>query len=233
MQVISVDETSADELAAALEGRGCVLRRVGPGLRLNAARECEVSVIAVDRACGWSAGLVTALRSSELACAAVVVLREGGPTGVAQSLRGGAVDCLVRPVPATVLLEGITNAIRCTRRWRGRVANAAVSHTAPRSSATRTHAHASLFAPAKTPPELPQDASERIEVVVRRLVGQSQLTPRKGEVLYWLFQGHRYEDIATVLGVAPRTAKFHASNLLRKLELDSRHDLPRLLARGG
>lgn len=72
-------------------------------------------------------------------------------------------------------------------------------------------------------------ARQTIDMVVSRLADQGQLTARESEVLYWLLQGHRYDDIATVLGVTSRTAKFHAANLLRKLDLDSRHDLTRIV----
>ncbi|KIG17887.1 hypothetical protein DB30_02510 [Enhygromyxa salina] len=90
-----------------------------------------------------------------------------------------------------------------------------------------------MFEPIRETAPAADRTSGCIEAAVCRLAGEKQLTPREGEVLYWLFQGHRYEDIATVLGVVPRTAKFHAANLLRKLELDSRNDLARLLAQEG
>ena len=62
--------------------------------------------------------------------------------------------------------------------------------------------------------------TQRVAAIVERLAASAGLTPREAEVLHWLLHGHRYDDIATVLDITPRTTKFHASNLLRKLELD-------------
>lgn len=215
VQILSDDRAGEEEVSAVLEGQDCVLRRARPGRSIDITKPCDVGIIVVRRSCGWSAGLITALRSAETACAAVVVLGAGDVADVAQSLRGGAVDCLVRPVSRAVMLESLVNAIACTLRWRGRLLERAACSI--------------VFGPERPSRAVPS-GEPRIEEVVRRVAGQNQLTPREREVLYWLLQGHRYDDIATVLGVVPRTAKFHAANLLRKLELDSRYDLPRLLA---
>src|SRR5690606_30930431 len=94
--------------------------------------------------------------------------------------------------------------------------------------AERVTVAAAAPAPAPAPADNPEHA--KIEAVVDRVSGDRGLTRRERQVLYWLLLGHRYVDIASVLGVAPRTAKFHAANLLQKLELDSRYDLARLLA---
>jgi DNA-binding CsgD family transcriptional regulator len=64
---------------------------------------------------------------------------------------------------------------------------------------------------------------------MRRLAREAQLTSRESEVLDLLLLGRNTEEIALVLGIAPRTAKFHQGNVLRKLGADSRADLVRLL----
>ncbi len=224
MLVVSDDHHAEHRLLEVLEDQGCIIRCAGPKLRLDLEMSCDIGVIAVRRLHGWTAGVISALRESRSVCATITLLSAGGPDEITQSLRDGAVDCLVNPSSTDVLLEGLGNTLACTHTWRRRVADA----TAARRS------HANLIAAARhrafepmraRPPE----PAPTIDVVVDHLADQGQLTSREREVLYWLLQGHRYDDIATLLGVTQRTAKFHAANLLRKLELDSRHDLTRIV----
>lgn len=61
-----------------------------------------------------------------------------------------------------------------------------------------------------------------------QLIAAALLTAREREVLELLLMGREHDDVATVLGITPRTSKFHHANLLRKLGADSRLDLLRL-----
>ncbi len=69
------------------------------------------------------------------------------------------------------------------------------------------------------------------EVVRERteqLVVQFSLSPREREVFELLLYGFTTNEIGTKLGVSTRTVKFHQSNVLEKLDADSRLDLFRL-----
>jgi DNA-binding NarL/FixJ family response regulator len=228
--VVSDHETSERQLVCTLEARGCVIRRISPKLRLDREAPYDAGLIAVRRPCGWTAGIITMLRASTSACAVVAVLGEGGPDEIARALRDGAVDCLLEPFPSSALLDSLSNAIACTYRWRRRVADA--SNREMRRLDMATHrGRARVFEPVHTATEVGPAGVESLEVVVDRLTTKHGLTAREREVLYWLVRGHRYDDIGTVLGIATRTAKFHAANLLRKLEIESRHDLTLLLTK--
>jgi DNA-binding NarL/FixJ family response regulator len=48
------------------------------------------------------------------------------------------------------------------------------------------------------------------------------LTDREAEVLLWIAQGKSNSEIAIILNISEPTAKKHVSNLLEKLELDTR-----------
>ena len=48
------------------------------------------------------------------------------------------------------------------------------------------------------------------------------LTPRECEVLQWIWEGKRDCEIATVLGLNPRTVGNHAYNIFRKLNVEAR-----------
>jgi DNA-binding NarL/FixJ family response regulator len=48
------------------------------------------------------------------------------------------------------------------------------------------------------------------------------LTSREADVLRLLAQGHSNREIGETLFISPRTVNFHVTNLLAKLELDSR-----------
>ncbi|MGI8881125.1 MAG: LuxR C-terminal-related transcriptional regulator [Jatrophihabitans sp.] len=54
-----------------------------------------------------------------------------------------------------------------------------------------------------------------------------QLTPREREVLRLLARGYAYKEIASELFISIKTVETHASNVLRKLQLSSRHQLTR------
>jgi DNA-binding NarL/FixJ family response regulator len=57
-----------------------------------------------------------------------------------------------------------------------------------------------------------------------------QLTPREREVLRLLARGYAYKEIAAELFISVKTVETHASNVLRKLRLSSRHQLTRWAA---
>jgi DNA-binding NarL/FixJ family response regulator len=54
-----------------------------------------------------------------------------------------------------------------------------------------------------------------------------QLTPREQEVLRLLARGYSYREIGSELFISIKTVETHASNVLRKLQLSSRHQLTR------
>jgi len=56
------------------------------------------------------------------------------------------------------------------------------------------------------------------------------LTPREREVLRLLARGYAYKEIASELFISIKTVETHASNVLRKLQLSSRHQLTRWAA---
>lgn len=58
---------------------------------------------------------------------------------------------------------------------------------------------------------------------------KSGLSGREWDVLRYLFMGRQQSDISSLLGISVRTVRFHQGNLMRKLGVDSRVDLIRLL----
>jgi DNA-binding NarL/FixJ family response regulator len=59
------------------------------------------------------------------------------------------------------------------------------------------------------------------------------LTPREREVLHHLARGYPYKRIALRLGISARTVETHVGAVLRKLQLNSRHELSHWAARRG
>jgi DNA-binding NarL/FixJ family response regulator len=57
-----------------------------------------------------------------------------------------------------------------------------------------------------------------------------QLTPREREVMRLLARGYTYREIAADLFISVKTVETHASSVLRKLQLSSRHQLTRWAA---
>ena len=59
----------------------------------------------------------------------------------------------------------------------------------------------------------------------RQLLPGQSLTAREGQVLQLLFRHFTNKEIAHQLNIRERTAKFHVSNVLRKLGIESRRNL--------
>jgi DNA-binding NarL/FixJ family response regulator len=57
--------------------------------------------------------------------------------------------------------------------------------------------------------------------------GLEELTPRERDVLRLLARGYAYKEIARRLSISVKTVESHASAVLRKLQLSSRHELAR------
>jgi DNA-binding NarL/FixJ family response regulator len=57
-----------------------------------------------------------------------------------------------------------------------------------------------------------------------------RLTPREQEVMRLLARGYSYREIGSELFISIKTVETHASNVLRKLQLSSRHQLTRWAA---
>jgi DNA-binding NarL/FixJ family response regulator len=57
-----------------------------------------------------------------------------------------------------------------------------------------------------------------------------QLTAREQEVMRLLARGYAYKEIARRLTISTKTVETHASAVLRKLQLSSRHELARWAA---
>jgi DNA-binding CsgD family transcriptional regulator len=70
---------------------------------------------------------------------------------------------------------------------------------------------------------------ELVDAKAARIAGAGALSERERQVLMLLLRGHGVEDIASMLAIAPRTVKFHQSNVLQKLGADSRIDLLRVV----
>jgi DNA-binding CsgD family transcriptional regulator len=63
---------------------------------------------------------------------------------------------------------------------------------------------------------------------IEEIVEQYALSPREREVFELLLYGFTADEIADKLDVSTRTVKFHQTNVLEKLDADSRLDLFRL-----
>jgi len=63
-----------------------------------------------------------------------------------------------------------------------------------------------------------------------RDVELDELTAREREVLRLIARGYRYKEIAAKLHLSVKTVETHVSNVLRKLQLSSRHELTRWAA---
>ena len=82
-----------------------------------------------------------------------------------------------------------------------------------RASADEIHALVDVFFDAFTSGGAPADPE------------LDQLTAREQEVMRLLARGYAYKEIARELSISIKTVESHASAVLRKLQLSSRHEL--------
>lgn len=157
---------------------------------------------------------------SGIADASAVVLAAGCPRGTTVDACR-AIRSWVRPSTAILVVGPVG------REEVRALFDAGAHVTLPLSDAeTVARALSSLFrlkyAPRTSRPPAPTVPAPPVQKVADRL------TPREREVLQLLLLGRANTDIATALGVSPRTARFHVENLLRKVGAESRLDLLRV-----
>jgi DNA-binding CsgD family transcriptional regulator len=71
--------------------------------------------------------------------------------------------------------------------------------------------------------------SDLIRARIDQIASNAVLSGREREVFELMLLGRSPSDIAHVLGIKERTAKFHQANVLSKLGAESRYDLQRLV----
>lgn len=65
----------------------------------------------------------------------------------------------------------------------------------------------------------------RLDAVRRESVLHLSLTEREHQVMEFLLRKFSNKEIADILGISERTVKYHVSNVLTKLQVESREDL--------
>lgn len=71
--------------------------------------------------------------------------------------------------------------------------------------------------------------SQLLDARITSAALRAKLSAREREVLAELAAGRALEDIAKILAISTRTVRFHQANILAKLGLESRLELPRAL----
>ena len=99
----------------------------------------------------------------------------------------------------------------------------------PHVGLARRRLQASRVAARNNAERPPLDAPE-FQIWVRQRT-QWGLTPREGEVLFWLCQGKTNAEIGRILGIAERTAETHALRIYPKMGVENRYTAIATLSR--
>lgn len=126
-------------------------------------------------------------------------------------LRRGAVDYLRKPFPPEELSAALDRAL--ARRGCGCCALPVRPERAE---------------PAPAPAAAAGDVERLIRGRIDGRCAAAGLSTREREVLDLVLLGRSLSEVGTALGITPRTAKFHLSNVLAKLGAESRADLVRV-----
>lgn len=69
---------------------------------------------------------------------------------------------------------------------------------------------------------------ERPTVTAERIAGHFGLTPRQGEVLYWMAEGKSNEEIGLIIGAKTRTIAKHVEQIFDRIGVENRSSATRL-----
>lgn len=218
----------AHTLERLMAGAGCdvVCAQTGAEARsvFDGGRESfDAAVVDVGLPDETGFNLVYSLREGQNPCSAVVMTGNPLDEVVHTSINAGVSDFLVKPFGPTLLYAALSRAIEHTRVWRFRLA----SHW-DRAALLDWPSFEGYSQPDGRS-VAPMEGALDLVGTVERLAERGKLTARERETTELLLRGYRNDEIAAALSISAHTAKYHVRNILRKLSLETRTDLFRLL----
>lgn len=226
--LVEDERALARTLERLISGAGCsvVCASTGAEARriFDGGRESfDAAVVDVGLPDESGFNLVHALREGQHPCSAVVMTGNPIDEVVHTSITAGVSDFLVKPFGPTLLFAAVSRAIEHTRCWRFRLA----SHWD--RAALLEWPSFEGYARAEGRSVAPMAGALDLVGTVERLAKRGKLTARERETTELLLRGYRNDEIASALSISAHTAKYHVRNILRKLSLETRTDLFRLL----
>ena len=226
----SMEETGADAVDRVLlveddEGASRALGRVleGAGYRVTQAQTLALARAAIDGADrdfsaavvdfslpdGAGTDLVEELLARNPICRSLVITGSVEREPATQSARVGAHVYTRKPVDVPTLLDAVARTIRSTQEWRRCLVKARTGEVANTGE--------------------PSPVDFDVAAAVSRLAHVAHLTPINTIAAWRLLWGDSNREIAAVLGVSERTAKFHVAEVLARTGARSRAGLLRVL----
>ncbi len=206
--VVEDDPAVAGWIARLLARSGCeceVHDTVGRGLAAVGNRAFDVAVLDVQLPDGRGFQVLGALRRHAQPCGVVMMTGDARHNTVTHAIELGVTEFLPKPFRGNQLVAAMERAYETAAAWRRRLAEA--PPTAGDNDVRLTEA----------------------ERLAKQLAQRAGLTDREEETLADMLAGRQYSDIAARFQISPNTVKYHARNVLRKLNLKSRNELVRLL----
>ena len=179
---------------------------VDAAVRIIEATEPEVVLLDVHLTSGSGADVITKLRERGAAESSrfLALSVSDAPDDVLGLVRAGAQGYVTKRIESSELVDAIEHVAVGNAVFSPRLA-AFVLEAFRDSTTTKSDTH---------PPE-----------------DLDLLSPREQEVMRLLARGFLYKEIAAELYISNRTVESHASSVLRKLQLSSRHELTHWAAR--
>ena len=152
---------------------------------------------------GGGVAVLEGLRSADLAAPVLALSVSDAAEDVVPMIRAGALGYVTKTIETAELIHALQTVA------------AGDAYFSPRLAAFVLQAFS-------TPP-----ASDTDEP------GLEDLTPRERVVLHHLARGYAYKQIGLRLGISSRTVESHVGSVLRKLQLNSRHEVTHWAASRG
>jgi DNA-binding NarL/FixJ family response regulator len=184
-------------------------------------RPFDAAVVALALPDGRGATLVEELRRHSSPCLAVMRSELRDRASAYEIIAAGAVEPLFSTYRADVVADAVERVVGATREVRAQLAAVDLPQAVAREQTAQPARRSSPRV--RTKPS----ATIAVQGAVESLATRVPLTPRERVVLRFIAMGYRYQDIGAELEISARTVKMHASNMRRKLGVDSRHELLR------
>jgi NarL family two-component system response regulator LiaR len=171
--------------------------------------------------------IVALLRTLDPPCSALMITGFDDRKAAHESIAAGADDFLLKPFTAEQFLTAVADTIEKTARWRERIE---VEPTRSAEADAKSKEKPSRASRPRSKPEPISTATLgvlNLEQCTDELVARGNLTLREREIVKLLLVGRTNKEIADKIGATERTAKFHVSNILDKLGMNSRSELLR------
>jgi DNA-binding NarL/FixJ family response regulator len=186
----------------------------------------DAAVVDADLPGDGIAAVVHALRGVERPCLAVGLCSSVSQADRQRAVAAGVIDLFLPPHRPDTFVDALHHCAMATAHLRAKLGNGVAPLEPPPIPLLRRPPHAVGSGPRRLVDPARQRRSD-LEGRVIALASGRGLSDRELCVLRYIAMGYRYDEIAAVMVISPRTVKMHAFNVRKKVGASDRYHLLR------